>query len=118
MQCQPPPAVTLLRSGQIQQLMDLLQKACVAAHPLVLDLGGGTFGGPLGERRDLLIAPAGPQPTVNDAPVPGVDLVLTQPCVFRNGVLQLPDNTQLVVEAQGCRMEGITVSGAGDTQGG
>ena len=91
--------------------MQLLQLPHASAHPLVLDLGGRHFRGSLGEE---LPPSASPAPVSEAAPVPGVDLVLRQPCIIRNGMLHLRGRTRLVIVAPGCRLEDVTIRGQGN----
>ena len=90
--------VTSLTSGQLCHVVEmLLILESSSACGLVIDLCGGVFKGCLrgGPPHALLLSVAR--------------------TVLRNGTLELPEEAQLKIVAQGCRLEGITVRGPGIT---
>ncbi len=91
----PQVKVTVLGSNSLVVLADLLASA---KEPTTFDLGGRTLLG------------TGPLPPS----CPGGQLVLAAPGItLRNGTLQLPDGSRLVLRGAGARLEGVTVWGAG-----
>ena len=84
-----PPAVMLLHGGELQLVVNTLR---AATGPVVLDLGGRTFKGPL----------QGARPHVIELKHAG--------SVIRNGSLELPVDTYILVQAVGCRLDGLTIN--------
>ena len=91
------PAVIRLDSGRLQHLVDALQLAhsCSTPYGMVVDLGGKVFKGAL----------QGCQPRSVT--------VTSRGTVIRNGTLKLPPGSQLVVKAQGCRLQDVHIRGDG-----
>ncbi len=88
--------VTRLQGGALHQVYELLQLE-EATHGLVLDLGGLVFRGDIGDRQKG-----------------AHKLVVQHACTsIRNGTLELPTDTQLVVVAPGCLMEDLAIRGPG-----
>ncbi len=79
----------LLHGGELQQLVNTLR---AATGPVVLDLGGRTFNGPL----------QGASPHVIELKHAGT--------VIRNGSLELPVDTYIMVQAVGCRLDGLEIN--------
>ncbi len=88
--------MTELGTGKLHHLRQLLELAASSrTRGLVLDLGGRLFKGPIRGKTPWQL------------------VVACRGTVIRNGTLQLPDTTLLLVKAKGCLFEDVNVIGMG-----